>query len=287
MPLKSAFSTETPRTEMTGIVQNISFGFDFSIVASLPFQRAPCMLIPMMYAPSRVGASTSSAVSHLRTSVNVQSLSSSHMFFCAATCEMAVRKDCGLTRPEIHVTLGSSIGLPIQSSSCVRREAKLFSHRLSGMSDGHARFAQAGGMRSRKRQSCSVSIESDMVSSPAKPKVSSLSERTISVTSTFITSISCMNTFWYGPWSSSERARSSTSNFFSAKRSIISLSACSATACGEMPPSSDAPDERGCSSMSMWNIFSLAVVRKSISAFGWRPYAIGVSCVSATSMCVR
>merc|ERR1719263_1451933 len=99
MPLMSALSAWTPLTDMTGMGENISFGFELSTLVLLPSQRAPIICSPLMYAPSRACPSTSSGVIFLLTSVTETSLSSSLLSFCAATWLIAVRNDCGLTRP--------------------------------------------------------------------------------------------------------------------------------------------------------------------------------------------
>ena len=114
----------------------------------------------------------------------------------------------------------------------------------------------------------------------------------ISVMSTFIQSISCMNTFWYGPMSSKLRLSSSTSKPLSASFSMTSFRCASAMACGELPVSSSwsappPPPLPICSSESEWNMTSQAVVRKSISAFGCRPNAMGESWVMPFSMWSR
>jgi hypothetical protein len=43
---------------MTGINENISLGFDLSMIACVGSHRAPCMFRPLMYAPSRAADST-------------------------------------------------------------------------------------------------------------------------------------------------------------------------------------------------------------------------------------
>mmetsp|Transcript_19851 Transcript_19851/g.26948 ORF Transcript_19851/g.26948 Transcript_19851/m.26948 type:complete len:295 (-) Transcript_19851:5731-6615(-) len=285
----SALSTEMPFTSTIGIAQNISFGFDFSRTPSMAFHLAPCRFSPDTNAPSRDAVSISSAVKTFFTVVRDVSLSSSHMFFWAATWLIAVRKDCGFTSPETHVTLGSSSGLFSQSSICPICAAKVVSQIARPMSDGQASFFQLPGNSSMNSAFCRASIESLIVSSPANPSWSSFNDRTISATSVLITSISCINTFWYGPCSSGprDRARSSMSKFFSPNRSSTSAMIASAAATGDAPPSSSPSPlaARSCSERRTRKEASDAVVRKSISAFGWRPKAIGVSWVMAVSMC--
>mmetsp|Transcript_29376 Transcript_29376/g.94271 ORF Transcript_29376/g.94271 Transcript_29376/m.94271 type:complete len:311 (-) Transcript_29376:3783-4715(-) len=271
-------------TVMTGISQNISFGRDFSTEPAFMSQRAPCMDRPMTCAPSRSCDSTSSTVIFFVMTVFVTSLSSSHFFSCAVTWQTAVRNDCGFTRPLSHVTLGISSGLFCHSSSCCRRSMKSASHVVSERMDAHASLDQPSGTLSLKSESWSASIFSDMVSSPARPCWSSLSERMISASRRFMTSISWMNTFWYGPCSSRLRTRSSTSYFLSPKISWMFCSFASATAAG-LWDSSPPAATRGCSSSSVEHSTSDCVERNSISAFGWRPNAMGVSPAMAFSMC--
>mmetsp|Transcript_17793 Transcript_17793/g.60059 ORF Transcript_17793/g.60059 Transcript_17793/m.60059 type:complete len:259 (-) Transcript_17793:8744-9520(-) len=180
-----------------------------------------------------------------------------------------------------------STGLLDQSSSCCSRLWKLISQTESGFLEGHETLVHDAGSTSRKSAFITASMASDMVSSPLKPSESSLSDRTISCSKRFITSISCKKTFWYGPFSSRDPAKSSTSKRFSANRSRMSSSLADVTSVGDVAPSSAVDVERGCSSTSVLNMESDCDVRKSISAFGCRPNATGVSPVSPTSTCSR
>ena len=108
--------------------------------------RAPSTYSPWMYAPSRVAASISSGP-RLVTSTVKPILSSGHSFLRAVTWSTAVRKACGLKRPEIHVTLGVAISA-VQLPSCVYRSSTLESHDASGRRHGHARASHASGTRS-------------------------------------------------------------------------------------------------------------------------------------------
>merc|ERR1719248_55207 len=249
--------------------------------------RAPCMLKPHTYAPSRLTESTLSCVSHLVTSVNVTNLSSSHWFFWAATWFTEVKNDWGLIKYDSHVHLGISIGLPAHSSNCPKRAVKFASHPESAFIDAHEILDHFGGTSSMNRASHTASMASDMLSSPLKPNVNSFKERTISANNRFMTSISCRNEFWKGPFSSNDASRSSMSNFFSPKRSMMSSSLAAATSVGDMPPPSSSPADRGCSSTSVLNMPSDCVVRKSISALGCNPKATGVSEVKVALMCFR
>mmetsp|Transcript_24626 Transcript_24626/g.85662 ORF Transcript_24626/g.85662 Transcript_24626/m.85662 type:complete len:265 (-) Transcript_24626:432-1226(-) len=221
-PFSSALSALTLRQLTTGNSQNISRGFDLSTMDAVVSQRAPCRNMPCTYAPSRLCASTSSSTRFV-TSVWITSLSSSCELRCAVCWLMAVRNDCGLIRPPSHVTLGISDGFATHSPSCPVRLVRLCSHDDSGRSDGHASLAQLSGTRSRKREFMRPSIASDTVSSPAKPWLSSISERVTSVSSVFICSHSSINTFWNGPRSSMLFATSSKSNLVSPNRSRMSL----------------------------------------------------------------
>mmetsp|Transcript_9800 Transcript_9800/g.22070 ORF Transcript_9800/g.22070 Transcript_9800/m.22070 type:complete len:222 (-) Transcript_9800:1854-2519(-) len=217
---------------------------------------APCKLKPIIYAPSREPASTSSADIILVTRVNVTNLSSSHWFFCAVTWQIAVKKLVGLTSPLSHVTFGISLGLFIHSSNWKRRSEKFFAHEPRGFKLGQARFAHDTGTRSMYSDIIKSSMASLIVSSPAKPRCNSLMERLISASKTFMMSISWMNTFWYGPISSKLLTNSSTSKFFSPNLSSSSLAVASATCCGDAAPS---PLETpfGCNSISVLNMVLL------------------------------
>ena len=230
--------------------QNISLGLLFSICAPFMSQLAPCKFRPMMYAPSLELPSTSSTVIIFVTRVKVTNLSSSHWFFCAVTWQMAVKKLVGLTNPLNQVTLGISLGLFIHSSSWKRRSEKFFTQDPNDFKLGHPRLAHDAGTLSMYNAVIKSSIGSLIVSSPAKPSCNSLIERRISASSTFIMSISWMNTFWYGPISSKFLIKSSTSKFFSPNLSKISLAVASAICCGDAAPS---PLETplGCSSISV------------------------------------
>merc|ERR1719443_102049 len=249
--------------------------------------RAPCMLKPHTYAPSRLTESTLSCVSHFVTSVNVTNLSSSHWFFCAATWFTLVKNDCGLMRYDSQVHLGISVGLPAHSSNCPSLAVKLVNHPLRAFIEAQEILPHFGGTSSMNNASQTASIASDMDNSPLKPKVSSFNDRTISANRRFMTSISCRNEFWKGPFSSNEASRSSMSNFFSPKRSMMSSSLAAATSVGDMPPPSSSPADRGCNSTNVLNMPSDWVVLKSISALGCNPKATGVSEVSVALMCFK
>ena len=87
-----------------------------------------------MYAPSRTAPSISSGPL-LVTSTVVTTRSSGHSFFRAVTCMTAVRKACGLKRPEIQVTLGV-LRSAVHSTSCLCRSRKSASQGESGARDG-------------------------------------------------------------------------------------------------------------------------------------------------------
>ena len=72
----------------------------------------------------------------------VASLSSSHLLAFAVTCKIAVRKACGLTKPETHVTFGKDMGVPHHSSSCARRFVQSASHPVKVRLVGQAFLAQ-------------------------------------------------------------------------------------------------------------------------------------------------
>mmetsp|Transcript_47928 Transcript_47928/g.133639 ORF Transcript_47928/g.133639 Transcript_47928/m.133639 type:complete len:233 (+) Transcript_47928:339-1037(+) len=228
----------------------------------------------------------SAGSSFLVTSVWMVSLSSSRACACAVTCMIAVRNDCGLNSPVIHVTSGMSLGAPVHSCSCATRWLRLCSHRLRPRRLGKATLNQACGTWSKKRADCTASIESDMVSSPRKPRSSSCSVRVIVSSSTFSRSHSCKKTFWYGPMSSIVLTMPSMSNFWSRNISRMSCSAASAAFWDEVPPS-PVMTSCGLRSRMVLNRFSLCSVRKPISAFGWRPNASGESPTSFCSMWSR
>ena len=101
-----------------------------------------------MYAPSRVAASISSGDIFLVTSTTVASRSSGSSFLRAVTCMTAVRKACGLKRPESHVTFGVERSA-VHASSCRWRASTSESHAASGRIVGHAReFHVAGTLSS-------------------------------------------------------------------------------------------------------------------------------------------
>merc|ERR1719248_110167 len=249
--------------------------------------RAPCMLKPHTYAPSRLTESTLSCVSHFVTSVNVTNLSSSHWFFWAATWFTLVKNDWGLIRYDSQVHLGISVGLPAHSSSCPSLAVKLVNQPDNAFIEAHEILDHFGGTSSMKRASQTASMASLIDNSPLKPSVNSFNDRTISANNLFMTSISWRNEFWKGPFSSNEASKSSISNFFSPKRSMMSSSLAAATSVGDMPPPSSSPADRGCNSTSVLNMPSDCVVRKSISAFGCKPKATGVSEVKVALMCFR
>mmetsp|Transcript_166710 Transcript_166710/g.405137 ORF Transcript_166710/g.405137 Transcript_166710/m.405137 type:complete len:287 (-) Transcript_166710:6646-7506(-) len=284
MPFISSLSRVTALQLITGMDMNISRGRDLSITWFFSSQRAPSRYMPVTYAPSRLLPSMSLAC-FLLTSVWMTSLSSSRFWRCAVCWHTAVRNDCGLMSPLIQVTAGMSNGLPTQPCSCSTRRWRSMSHVPRGRMLGQAIFAQPGGTRSRYRACIRPSIESDMVSSPSKPRLSSWSERWISRIRPCICSHSKKNTFWYGPrLSSMAPAISIRSNLGSPNLSRISVIAVSATRCG-LWPSSASPPSLSWRSRSRRNMLSLCSVRKPISAFGCRPKASGVSPASSFSMC--
>merc|ERR1712188_7697 len=186
-----------------------------------------------------------------------------------------------------HVHLGISVGLPAHSSNCPSLAVKFVSQPLRAFIEAQEILPHFGGTSSMNKASQTASIASDMDNSPLKPKVNSFKERTISANRRFMTSISCKNEFWNGPFSSNEASKSSMSNFFSPKRSMMSSNLAAATSVGDMPPPSSSPADLGCNSTNVLNMPSDCVVRKSISALGCKPNATGVSEVSVALMCFR
>merc|ERR1712188_280000 len=186
-----------------------------------------------------------------------------------------------------QVHFGISVGLPAHSSDCPSLAVKLVNQPDNAFIEAQEILPHFGGTSSMNSASQTASIASDMDNSPLNPSVNSFNERTISANRRFMTSISCRNEFWKGPFSSRDASRSSMSNFFSPKRSMVSSSLAAATSVGDMPPPSSSPADRGCNSTNVLNMPSDCVVRKSISAFGCKPKATGVSDVSVALICFK
>mmetsp|Transcript_13834 Transcript_13834/g.40683 ORF Transcript_13834/g.40683 Transcript_13834/m.40683 type:complete len:250 (+) Transcript_13834:414-1163(+) len=225
-----------------------------------------------MYAPSRTAPSISSGPL-LVTSTVVTTRSSGHSFFRAVTCMTAVRKACGLKRPEIQVTLGV-LRSAVHSTSCLCRSRKSASQGESGARDGHASASHVLGTLFSKSAFIRSSMGCEIDRSPRRPASSSRSERPISKTSRFMRSHSCKKKATYG-------VRSSTLSSISIiKKSSGSFSRISSSCCFTrspivIPPSP--PPPRGCSSEMALKRSSACRVMKLISEFGCRPYAAGVS----------
>merc|ERR1712188_13548 len=186
-----------------------------------------------------------------------------------------------------QVHLGISVGLPAHSSNCPNLAVKLVSQPDKAFIEAQEILPHFGGTSSMNKASQTASMASDMDNSPLNPSVNSFKERTISANRRFMTSISCRNEFWKGPFSSNEASKSSMSNFFSPNRSMMSSSLAAATSVGDIPPPSSSPALRGCNSTNVLNMPSDWVVLKSISALGCNPNATGVSEVKVALMCFK
>mmetsp|Transcript_13357 Transcript_13357/g.32646 ORF Transcript_13357/g.32646 Transcript_13357/m.32646 type:complete len:393 (-) Transcript_13357:3860-5038(-) len=278
----SALSTVTARTRMTGMGQNSSLGRLSSSTPPLSSQRQPSSVRPWMKAPSRDAASTWSGC-FLVTSVSTTVLSSGQSLRRAVVCITAVRKDCGLNRPDSHTTLGTPRSA-VHSVSWFTRCSRFCSHEPSGRRLGYARLRHEPGTMSVASAFISRSMGSLMVRSPLRPRSSSASERFISASSAFMRSLSWMATMTYGVYSSTRPRMSSMSNW-SGRRSTRSSSTILAFSSTLMPPSP--PASRGCSCTSELQNVSASRSLNPISALGCRPKASGVSggiCSSMYSM---
>mmetsp|Transcript_74285 Transcript_74285/g.227263 ORF Transcript_74285/g.227263 Transcript_74285/m.227263 type:complete len:249 (-) Transcript_74285:710-1456(-) len=227
---------------ITGIGVNISFGRESSRELVTGSHRAPSSHMPEQNAPSFDAASTFFA-SFFVTSVKTCSLSSSRPWFWQQSCLIAVRKLCGLNNFEMSTTFGMFNGSLIQSSSCTHRSCKFTRQDFKGRVEAKPSFTHHIGNFSAKRQFARSSMTSLMVNSPLKPNCNSCNPRTISYTKPFMYSHSCKKTNWYGPFSSSDIARltSSVANFFSWTSSRISPHVCSAMAMGLWVSASSPP----------------------------------------------
>ena len=94
-------------------------------------------------------------------------LSNGHSFFLAMDCSIAVRKDCGLKKPDSQTTLGKQKS-DVQLSNSLIRINKSTNHAARPDMDGYARRVHDSGTSSRKRALPNSSMSAVMVSSPYK-----------------------------------------------------------------------------------------------------------------------
>ena len=94
-------------------------------------------------------------------------LSNGHSFFLAMDCSIAVRKDCGLKKPESQTTLGKQKS-DVQLSNSLMRINKSTNHAARPDMDGYARRVHDSGTSSRKRALPNSSMSAVIVSSPYK-----------------------------------------------------------------------------------------------------------------------
>merc|ERR1712166_1095362 len=109
-------------------------------------------------------------------SVQVTNLSNSNDFCCAVTCLIAVKKDSGIIKPDNHVTLGISFGFSVHSLSCNDLFNISAIHKSNERMEGHDNFSHAPGTLPKYKLFSNASIPSDMVNSPAKPRLNSFND---------------------------------------------------------------------------------------------------------------
>mmetsp|Transcript_13770 Transcript_13770/g.31949 ORF Transcript_13770/g.31949 Transcript_13770/m.31949 type:complete len:266 (-) Transcript_13770:51-848(-) len=206
-------------------------------------------------------------------SVWMATLSSGQPRKRAVTCITAVTNAMGLNKAETQ-TEGGVTRSVCHLKSWSTRSTRLGYHDPRADMLGYATFSQLGGMRSRKSESDSASMASEMLRAPSRPSLSSLRERRISPRSSFMRSHSCSSTTRKGVFSAmrelmsiiekSAGARSSRSAIFSATMASL-------------PPPSPPPAAAPCSSSSVRNSVSDSADMKPISALGCRPNSDGDS----------
>ena len=116
----------------------------------------------------------------------------------------ARRKDCGLNKPLNHTYFGRP-NSALQSANYLARYSKSFSQGANVFREGYATLVQDAGTISKRTASITRSIYSEIVNSPFKPSLTSVSVYFITVVKLFIRSHSYMQTQLYG-WASGFRS---------------------------------------------------------------------------------